>query len=212
MFFKSKVIFVLLLLSFLAVSVCNVVGLIPTSTGKDATTVYADGIFLCGLSSDWNYALFASITRIPSMTFAFLLFALALFGLYKHAMERRLIHGGWSANLWMKLLMTQSTIYFAACVACDAIVIACAWTDNLTLIAFGASLTTLNIYLLAPRLLISFRSYHSRHSRIGSANSSLGLSSRSSIDRDIQLQSFGRDSRTSSVLKLPMGTWEAITG
>jgi len=151
MFFRSKAILFVLLLSFLAVSVCSIIGLVPTSTGKDA-------------------------------------------------------------NLWMKLLMTQSIIYFAVCVACDAIVIACAWTDNLTLMAFGASLTTLNIYLLAPRLLISFRSYHSKHSRSGSANDSLGLSSRSSTDRDIQLQSFGRESRTSSVLKLPMGTWEAITG
>ncbi|EIW78047.1 hypothetical protein CONPUDRAFT_75782 [Coniophora puteana RWD-64-598 SS2] len=87
---------------------------------------------------------------------------------------------------------------------------------QLTLLAFGPTLVSLQSYILAPRLLLSFRGYHSRptHSRGSSADNAFGISTYASTDKDFSLPyypaSLSHDSRASS--RIGIRTWDAMTG
>jgi len=217
MFHKSKAILALLLVAFLAMDVFNIIGIIPSTEHRG----HAENVLLmwvCTEPNSWNYKMFVSVTRIPDIAFGLLLLGLAFFGYYQHAVERKRYLGIWSVNSWMKLLLTQNMIYFIVVVGCSTVTLTAGYFNEtqLTLLAFGPTLVSLQSYILAPRLLLSFRGYHSRptHSRGSSADSAFGISTYASTDKDFSLPyypiSLGHDSRASS--RIGIRTWDAMTG
>ncbi|EIW78035.1 hypothetical protein CONPUDRAFT_139096 [Coniophora puteana RWD-64-598 SS2] len=210
MFHRSKFVLVLLVAAFIAMDIFNIVGLLPAAEHEDVYVAY-----VCETSNTWNYKMFVDVTRIPSIAFGILLLTLALYGYYKHAVDRKKTIGIMSVNSWMKLLLTQNIIYFVVVVGCNALVFASAYTQQTVMLSFPAVLSSLQNYILAPRLLLSFRAYHARpaHSRGSSADSAFGISTYASTEKDYPLPqppSLGRDSRASS--RVAVVTWDAMTG
>ncbi|EIW78032.1 hypothetical protein CONPUDRAFT_146091 [Coniophora puteana RWD-64-598 SS2] len=204
MFPKSKPILALILVAFIGVIVVNIVGYIPASENKEEDESL-QLMRLCVESNLWNYKTFVSMTRVPRVVFEALLLSLALGGYYRHAAERRKNIGIWSVNAWIKLLMEQSIVYFAVAVGCDTIIIASGYSSQENMTSFGAILASLQGYLLAPRLLLSFRGHQSKpmHSRDNSADSTLSFikHARTPSDMLYQLPTIARASMVSSLAK-----------
>ncbi|KAH7910976.1 hypothetical protein BJ138DRAFT_1151771 [Hygrophoropsis aurantiaca] len=164
MYEKSRKILIFLLVCFVArvVALAVILGLATgPGSGISATEYLLSGTYFCSVAPNIT---FVNFTLVPTLFFELILFALASRCFVRHAAELRRSSHGWRMNECMKVLLRDSILFFVMNLAAGGGNVAI-WINqsaNGSYIYAGIGNTFLGIepFLLAPRLVLSFRAYH----------------------------------------------------
>ncbi|KAH7928857.1 hypothetical protein BV22DRAFT_1126216 [Leucogyrophana mollusca] len=164
MYTRSRVILSLLMLFFVATVAASIVLAVNYYSPKILIVTEVDliGTDYCVQSPPAIGSILYIHLTIPRVCLDVLLLALAIGRLVKNALEMHNILGKWRLNVYLRMLVRDSVIYFILNLFYIAFAMAAPYLVDLPLGVQYIGIAFCNIapFMLAPHLIVSFRHYH----------------------------------------------------